>query len=829
MSEYDDVLCPICMVSELTAATKVYPLCLCKLSICFDCLRRWAETKYCCPFCNIPFTQIALQQTEDELRVRLRGKVETGKLEEVVSAWAELLNHLRAEMEIGLTVLSMDSLGDDDDGFYDFVWEPLQRSRTPFFPSDWGRISSTSSMFSISNTRNARFAPPSVSNNVNNMASLLIVQPSLSMSLTQPSNIPQVFPTQLSRNADNEKLPEGFSKETDAVNLELSSNVIENLRHISSSNSQPNTTNLGPCFSRKAAIFPGNKKSSPPFGNDCYVRTGDLNVPTTPNNWNRPNSLRNWRNQSAGNLSINSTSSKVEEILRKNGSQAAQVKLILSKQLKVRWVVRLRPGTLSARKYGSNALGVIMKHVKQNDFGEGFDEMTLTVRLLDGSWLTEVPEEHLSSVGRRATLTEWLRIGDLLRTRFGICMAKELNPELGQVTVQFLGRFIDPWECSSLNRHVIHEELRSVLYNSRTLSRCSHGDELKLDMRSQKEEIKGKLNPLGHIVNTPLPGNKIKLTVIPLLSNKDKDSSRRDAEEHKFFLDSDDVNLPPCIPGSTERASVPFEPHTPTEDMKGEDIILANEFTKVKHIVNPMLPKTKAGNSKRYAFEDWSPVLDNGNAKLPDQNLDITDKPSNFFQRATTQEEMIEKRMTDVRVVGLPLSGIKAKHTANAMVSRSNTDVPSETEQDELLVLEYSDLKLDSSTTTRSTRRSLLIQPATTNLGSETSAEDGIEEPFIPKSLLHTGLTNSSGSFILPGSGPFYRKAGTRQSYSDLPEFNLPPEGEEKLTVRIIYDTDIKTVVSAQDLIAPIEKRAERLEAIRTAGAAEHLSITIGI
>merc|ERR1719419_1840554 len=134
-----------------------------------------------------------------------------------------------------------------------------------------------------------------------------------------------------------------------------------------------------------------------------------------------------------------------------------------------------------------------MKHVKEHDFAEGlvgFEQVSLTLRLLDGSWLTKVPVEDLCSEGRRATLTEWLRIGDLLWTRFGICMAKELHPNLGQVTVQFLGHFTDPWECSSRSRHVVYEELRSVLYNSRTPSRFSQVDELKYDERSQKGEMK---------------------------------------------------------------------------------------------------------------------------------------------------------------------------------------------------------------------------------------------------------------------------------------------------------------------------------------------------
>jgi len=61
------------------------------------------------------------------------------------------------------------------------------------------------------------------------------------------------------------------------------------------------------------------------------------------------------------------------------------VKSIMSKKLNVRWLVSLRPGTKSATKYGPNTVGVIMKHVMEHDLGEGFEQLTLSLRLLDGS------------------------------------------------------------------------------------------------------------------------------------------------------------------------------------------------------------------------------------------------------------------------------------------------------------------------------------------------------------------------------------------------------------------------------------------------------------
>jgi len=180
--------------------------------------------------------------------------------------------------------------------------------------------------------------------------------------------------------------------------------------------------------------------------------------------------------------------------------------------------------------------------------------------------------EDLSSKGRRATLTEWLRIGDLLWTRFGICIAKELLPNLGQVKVHFLGQFTDPQECSSRSRHVKYEELRSVLYTSRTPCRCSEGEELKYGKRFEHEELKGDHKKLGNIGNTACPGTKIKYTVNPIISKTDIDISRRDVEEERFLLDSDDIDLQPPTLGRTQRKSVPFQPYTSKGDLDEVDM-----------------------------------------------------------------------------------------------------------------------------------------------------------------------------------------------------------------------------------------------------------------
>jgi len=109
MSSFDEKNCPICRTHELTPATKVYPLCECELCLCFDCLRKYVKMRYSCPFCNIPFSQNTFRQSAEELRLRLRGRVASDSLEEVVNTWVTQLRDICSEMAVGLAVLSVDA------------------------------------------------------------------------------------------------------------------------------------------------------------------------------------------------------------------------------------------------------------------------------------------------------------------------------------------------------------------------------------------------------------------------------------------------------------------------------------------------------------------------------------------------------------------------------------------------------------------------------------------------------------------------------------------------------------------------------------------------
>jgi len=161
------------------------------------------------------------------------------------------------------------------------------------------------------------------------------------------------------------------------------------------------------------------------------------------------------------------------------------------------------------------------------------------------------------------------------------------------------------------------------------------------------------------------------------------------------------------------------------------------------------------------------------------------------------------------------------------MLSKITDISRSEIEKEGMLVLD------SPSITTRAKRQPLLFQPATPKFESHTSLEDDIEEPVISKTPLNfTGYTFSPESIVLPVGEPSHGKANTRQSYkveSDLPQFNWPTVAGDEPAIRIIYDTDIKTVLSAEDLIARIEKRAERLKLTRTAETDENMPITIEI
>jgi len=117
---------------------------------------------------------------------------------------------------------------------------------------------------------------------------------------------------------------------------------------------------------------------------------------------------------------------------------------ILAKRLYVRELVDILPGSNLAKKLAPNSVGVVMKYTgellaqKNGDLRWVKDcPISLTVRLLDGSWLTNVAVEDVDTRGDRATLRQYLRVGDLLLTRFGIALACDLHPTSGQVTIKY--------------------------------------------------------------------------------------------------------------------------------------------------------------------------------------------------------------------------------------------------------------------------------------------------------------------------------------------------------------------------------------------------------
>jgi len=160
---------------------------------------------------------------------------------------------------------------------------------------------------------------------------------------------------------------------------------------------------------------------------------------------------------------------------------------------------------------------------------------------------------------------------------------------------------------------------------------------------------------------------------------------------------------------------------TNTDNSRSETILL-----------EPATPRWESDTSLNDGTEDTF---------LPKSTLGRTEKSSILFQPASPQSEVnntcttSEKKDVD-RVLLSPTPRIKAKHKANVLLSKTNTD--------------------------NSRNETLLFQPATPRWESDTSLDDGTEDPFLPKSPLKmTGFTFSSGSHVLPGSEPFHYKAGT--------------------------------------------------------------------
>jgi len=87
----------------------------------------------------------------------------------------------------------------------------------------------------------------------------------------------------------------------------------------------------------------------------------------------------------------------------------------------------------------------------------------LTVRLSDGSWLTQVRVEDVEARYKRATLCQWLRVGDVLWTRYGVAVTVELHPKSRQVTVRYLrGLNYFKEHCNINNVDEIYKIIKTV-------------------------------------------------------------------------------------------------------------------------------------------------------------------------------------------------------------------------------------------------------------------------------------------------------------------------------------------------------------------------------
>jgi len=78
-------------------------------------------------------------------------------------------------------------------------------------------------------------------------------------------------------------------------------------------------------------------------------------------------------------------------------------------------------------------IGVLMKISRRGT------DLMLTIRLLDGTWLKRVEISKVSAKGTRAGLDLYLRLGDIMLTRFGVAIVRGINSESGEISVEFRG------------------------------------------------------------------------------------------------------------------------------------------------------------------------------------------------------------------------------------------------------------------------------------------------------------------------------------------------------------------------------------------------------
>jgi len=449
-SEY----CPICTTNLLTEATKVYPLCDCKVSLCFDCLRCWAKRKYCCPFCNIPFSQNTIRQTAEELRVRLRNHVALEHLDEVVEAWVNQLTEMRSDMEVGLAMLNIDS---------DNFSLTIRRARTPVWSlNPYTHPSSSSHLLNI--------LPPMLSTNVSMGTVISVVPPALSQASNSVMGLPY-SEAELPATGKVRSSP-GFRLNRPNINRTVNDLGFNSSAYLNDRNLRARNFLTIPDLQSS-----GSTATQLSIDEDSLITSEDeksLDV--------RVADHQREAQQTSPIPSINIV--RFNDFVQK---RCGRMKSILAKRLHVRELVQIRSGSNLARKLEPESVGVIMNYSGGLPVGSNGDllleedhPITLTVRLLDGSWLTDVQVEDVEAQGKRATLRQYLRVGDLLWTRFGIAMTCELHPKSGQVTVRYPNGIVNSKEDFSIdNLEEVCKEVRTELFGPTAETGCNERENIK--------------------------------------------------------------------------------------------------------------------------------------------------------------------------------------------------------------------------------------------------------------------------------------------------------------------------------------------------------------
>jgi len=426
------------------------------------------------------------------LRLRLQSAVSVDVLDKVVEAWVSLLQTLRPEMELGLAVLHMNS------GLPENLSPLLTRSNVPFISVNMSHAPS-----STMGHQNSHMSPrPSPAQSTSISSGMPIIQPSFSI---LSNTFSRSFDWQVPRDnysgylnlpvPDRKRVSSAPGVPTTCNN----SAFLGNRRHQSgtfapSANDHPSQRDWGhESFVSPHRGFGVSAFHSQNFNSlrletkDSNLTTAEVTLPMPPDSESNQASFLGDQCRARARSPQRSVptllSDKFEEFVQKG---CGAIKYVLSKHLHVRELVNIRPGTKLGRMLQPNSVGVVMKHSGELRVGPHGDfrlkrdrPMCLTVRLLNGSWLNNVRVEDVQSRGERATLNQYLRLGDILWTRFGLATVRQLHPESGQITAEFPGGFRDT--KVDFPRNEIHQELRRVLFGNKTCMEEEIKNEFKWD------------------------------------------------------------------------------------------------------------------------------------------------------------------------------------------------------------------------------------------------------------------------------------------------------------------------------------------------------------